>query len=80
MIIDICLLTGKIYKFISNNKNFNFPSQFCLGSISNNFDYVEPQEVSLKGNVHDFSVNYYAINKSDILNSHKHLTIRWMYG
>ena len=75
MIIDICLLTEKIYKFISNNKNFNFPSQFCLGSISNNFDYVEPQEVSLKGNVHDFSVNYYAINKSDILKSHKYLIV-----
>ena len=30
--------------------NFNFPNQFCLGSISNKFDYVECEEVSLKRN------------------------------
>ena len=30
--------------------------------------YPDSREVSLKGNVHDFSVDYNAIDKSDILN------------
>ena len=60
----------------ASNKNINFPSQFCLGSISNKFDYVDPEEVSLKVNVYDFSVDYYPIDKSDILNMHKYLMIR----
>ena len=29
----------KIYKFTSNNKNINFPTQFCLGSKSNKFRF-----------------------------------------
>ena len=32
-------------------------------------------KISLKGNVYDFSVDYNAINKSEILNIHKHLMI-----
>ena len=32
-------VNGKeIYKFIADNKNNNFPSRFCLGRISNEFD------------------------------------------
>ena len=54
----------------------NFPSQFCLGSISNKFDHVDAEEVSLKGNVYDLSVDYNAIDKSDILNIHKHLMVK----
>ena len=38
----------------ANNKNVNFPSQFCLGRISNKSDYVDAEEVSLKGNAYDF--------------------------
>ena len=35
-------VNGKeIYKFKANNGNVNFPSRFCLGSISNEFDYVD---------------------------------------
>ena len=26
----------KIFKFTADNKNVNFPPQFCLGSISSN--------------------------------------------
>ena len=63
----------KKYKFKASNKNVNFPYQFCLGSISNKFDYVDLGEVSLKGNVFDFSFDYNAINKSSILNIHKYL-------
>ena len=43
-----------INKFKASNKNVNFPSQFCLGSISNKFDSVDSEEVSLKGNVYSF--------------------------
>ena len=58
-------VNGKeIYKFKANDKNNNFPSRFCFGSISNAFDYLASREVSLKENVYDFSVDYEAIDKS----------------
>ena len=51
-------VNGKeIFKFKANNKNVNFPTQFCLGSISNEFSATEFREVSLNGNVYDFSVD-----------------------
>ena len=58
----------EIYTFQANNNNFNFPSQFCLGSKSNKFDAIDSREVSLKENVHDFSVDYIAIDKSETSN------------
>ena len=61
------------YKFKSNNKNDNFPSQFCLGSMSNKFGNVDSKEISFKVNVYDFSVDYDAIDESSILNIHKYL-------
>ena len=75
LIVVICLLMEKKYliKFKDDNKNVNFPTQFCLGSISNGFSSTESREVSLNRNVHDFSVDYNSINKSDILNIHKYL-------
>ena len=70
-------VNGKeIYKFKADNGNFNFPSRFCLGSTSNDFDRDDLKEVSFKGNVYDFSVDYDAIDKSDILNIHKYLMIK----
>ena len=70
------IVNGKeTYKFKASNKN-NFTSQFCLRSISNKFDRVDTEEVSFKGNVYDFSVDYDAINKSNILNIHKYLMIK----
>ena len=58
-------VNGKeIYKLKACNKNVNFPSQFYLGSISNKFDYADSEEVSLKRNVYDFSVDCVAIDKS----------------
>ena len=59
MIVAICLLTDK--KSISLKaiiKNANFPTKFSLGNIPNKFDVVDSKEVSLKGNVYDFSVDY----------------------
>ena len=63
----------KISKFKADNKNVNFPTQFCLGSTSNGFSATEPKEESLNGNVYDFSVDYNSIDESDILNIHKYL-------
>ena len=57
----------------AGNKNLNFPTQFCLVSISNGFSATEPREVSLNGIVYDFSIDYDSIGKSDIINIHKYL-------
>ena len=54
-------------------KMFNFPTHFCLGSISNGFSTTESRKVSLNGNVYDFSVDFNSIDKSDIFNIHKYL-------
>ena len=67
-------VNGKeIITFKANNKNVNFPTQFCLGSISDRFSVTESREVSLNRNVYDFSVDYNSTDKSDILNIHKYL-------
>ena len=63
----------EFYKFKASNKNANFPNEFCLGGISNKFGYAKAEEVSLKGNGYDFSVDYKTTNISDILNIHKYL-------
>ena len=44
----------EIFEVKAGNKNFNFPTQYCLGSISNGFSATESREVSLNGNVYDF--------------------------
>ena len=42
------LVNGKeIFKFKTDNKNCNFPTKFCPGSISNGFSVTESREVSL---------------------------------
>ena len=51
-------MNGKeIFKFKSSNKIVNFPSEFCLGIISNKSDYADSEEISLKENMYDFSVD-----------------------
>ena len=47
----------KICKFKANNRNVILQIIFFPGSISNEFDHVEEEEVYLKGNVNDFSVD-----------------------
>ena len=64
------------FNFKADNKNVNFPTQFCLGSISNGFSAAESREASLNRKVCDFSVDYNSIDKYDILNIHKHLMNR----
>ena len=71
VIIVICLLMEK--KFKANNKNVNFPTWICLGSTFHGYTATESRDVSLNGNVYDFSVEYNSIKKSDILNIHKYL-------
>ena len=64
---------NEIFKFKADNKNVNFPAQFCLGSISNGISATESREISLKGNVYDFPVDYSSIDKCGILNTPKYL-------
>ena len=67
-------VNGKeIFSFKVDNKNVNFPTQFCLWSISNEFRNTESREASLNGNVYDFSVDFNSIDKSNILNIYKYL-------
>ena len=70
------LFVNRIYKFKADEKYAIFHTQFCQGSISEKFDYIESEEVSFKGIVYDFSAYYYATDKSDILNICKYLKNR----
>ena len=45
-------------KFKADNKNVNFSTRFCSGSISDRFSATESTEGSLNGNKYDFSVDY----------------------
>ena len=63
----------EIFKIKADNNKVNFPTQFSLGGIFNRFSATEYREISLNGNVYDFSVDYNSIDKSDILNIHKYL-------
>ena len=57
-------VNGKeIFKFKSDKKIVNFPTQFYLGSISNGVSATESSEVSLNRIVYDFSVDYNTIVK-----------------
>ena len=66
----------EIYTYKANNKNVNFPTQLCLGSIPNGFGAAEFREISLKGNLYDFLVDCNAIDEFDILNIPKHLMVK----
>ena len=46
-----------VFRFKAENKNVNFPSQFCLGSIPHGFSNTEFREISLNGYLYDFSVD-----------------------
>ena len=61
-------VNGKeIRKFKADNKNVNFPTQFCLGSISNGFSATESREENLKGTGLVFqSITILSINLASI--------------
>ena len=70
-------VNGKeIFKFKADNKNVNFPAQFCLGSICNKSSATKSKEISLNQNVYNFSVDFNSIDKCDILNIHMYLMIK----
>ena len=56
----------KIFKFKAGDRIVSFPSQFCLGSVSNGFSNTKSREVFLNGNVYDLSAHYSSIEKPDI--------------
>ena len=59
----------EIFKFKADKKNVNFPTRFCLGSISDEFSNTESREVSLERIVYKFSVHCNSTDKSDNLNT-----------
>ena len=75
VIIVICFLMEKKSISLKLIKKM-LTSQFCLEDISNGFGAADSRGVSLKENMYDFSVNYNALDKSDILNIHKYLMVK----
>ena len=69
------------YFFINGNKIFKFKADNKIVKLSNSvlprkyieFCNTEFEEVSLNGNIYDFSLDYNSIDKSDILHIHKYL-------
>ena len=55
-------------------KMLTFQLNFVSGAYL--IDLTKPREVSLKENVHHFSVDYNSIDKLDILNTHKYLIVK----
>ena len=69
-------VNGKeIFKYKAGNKYVTFPTRFYLGSISDGISNTESREVSLSGDVHGFSVDYNSIDKSEVLNIHKNMSM-----
>ena len=75
-IVVYLLMAKKLLTLKSIKNNVNFPIQSYLESISNGFSATESKEVTLKGNVCNFSVDYNFIVKSDILNIQKYLIVK----
>ena len=74
LIIVICLLMK--YKSLNLKpaiKMLTFQLNFSFWSIAGGFSATEPREVSLNGNVYDFSIDYSSVDKYDTLNIHKYL-------
>lgn len=68
--------TEEIYNLKASNKNVNFPTQFCLGSICNKFCAFDSRDVSLKGNVYDLTVDYNSTDKFSILKTNRYLLVK----
>ena len=48
IVVIYSLTEKKSDKCKADNKNGNFPTPFCLGNISEKFDYIESEEISFK--------------------------------
>ena len=55
IVIYLFVSRKEIINFKANNDSPSFPIQFCLGSISNEFDAHGSREVLLGGNMYNFS-------------------------
>ena len=62
----------EIIKFKAKDSEIN-PYELCLGNISKDWSTNNIKKTSLKGSVYDFSVDYDAIEISNILDIHKYL-------
>ena len=65
IMLNLFVYRKEIFKFKANNENDNSLTQFRVGNIPNGFSASESREISLNGNVYDFSVDYNSIDKSD---------------
>ena len=64
----------EIYKFkVHDNIRWY---DFCLGSVSKDFTHNEQSEISLIGNVYDFSVGHSPVEKPDNSNIHEYLMVK----
>ena len=62
----------EITKFKAKDSEIT-PYELCLGNILKDWSVDNVKKTSLKGCVYDFSVDYEAIEVSDILDIHKYL-------
>ena len=62
----------EIITFKAKDSEIN-PYELCLGNISKDWSVNNMQKTSLKGYVYHFSVDYDAIEVSDILKIYKYL-------
>ena len=62
----------EIIKFKAKDSEIT-PCELCLGNILKDWSVDNVKKTSLKGCVYDFSVDYEAIEVSDILDIHKYL-------
>ena len=69
VVIVICLLTEIKSISLKPIEHINIPNKFCLESISEKFAAFESIKVSSTRNMHYFSANHNAIDKSDILSN-----------
>ena len=68
---------GESYLYVSKTEIYEFNARdniswhnICLSSTSKGFTKDEQSEISVNGNVYDFSVDHSSIKKEDIFNIH----------
>ena len=66
----------EIFKFKADNKNVQFSKTFQFNFMSKEFSASEYIEACLNGSKYDFSDDYKAIEKLNILNVHQYLIIK----
>ena len=53
--------------------------EFCLGSVSKDFEKNEQSEISFNGTVYDFSPNHSSVEKEDVLSQYPEIFNGWEY-